>query len=706
MNQCNCPISVDYDLCLARCSSPGLPSRPLPYIGLYIATATIVCFVAVSADLCHGVLHNKPWIPSEYFKMNAATLTLLAVAVKLPLDITTEMFSDAEVVTKCGSLIVIISAMATFMPSLASMHPRDIWQNMVALASASKYYLELKYHKLHEQISGLRLDARKERFCVKSLKKRIQFYWVMAKTGNPVFVMARSITCLAASIISGYGSLSYLFSTLFNFRQQLGIKWYSDYQWSIPLIQVSQLFLCFGCVATLLLRSKFIVSSITKKTCISSFKYACRLEQYWTKGLKELKHRHLVCRIANHTCRKIIEDVKIFALNICITMQIIIVMLSKLVVLISYLVIRPLYFCFHHLRITICSSNNNNESELDIGDATELARLKGYVLLLEGELELPPRIVKGICTALDQVIQMGAKQQKGHLLELISGECFILNSLIEFDEEEVESLHAVEPPRCWSLSIANLTSIGVALSTIGNDEKRKLLHSVDEGMFYIRAIEKNLDSKKKLENIGKAADVVWNGVELKFEWLEKDIQAKIIQGKNAKEILKRLAKISKDIVMKFKTSTTSSLLENPLYWPKKVISANSMYRVSQTLLFQCDNGNLQSDEQVFNKIVNLIASIFVVGLTNLPLAISSKCYSSSIEERENSVKEAARLLGATEKILQFLSQQIDLPILQDGDGAPYIDEWRAFIKEQNAMSSSVSKHNSPVSDRLIRSKSI
>ncbi|GAA0170624.1 hypothetical protein LIER_24847 [Lithospermum erythrorhizon] len=141
--------------------------------------------------------------------------------------------------------------------------------------------------------------------------------------------------------------------------------------------------------------------------------------------------------------------------------------------------------------------------------------------------------------------------------------------------------------------------------------------------------------------------------------------------------------------MDFQASTKSIFMENPVNWPVKVIAANSIYRVSQSLLLRYGNrySNLKLDDIIFKKIVAMIADIFTVCLTNILDLITKKCYSSAIETRQSSVKEAAQLFGATEEILKLLEQQVQLPTIAPADGAPYIDEWRVLVKNQIVMAS-------------------
>ena len=60
---------------------------------------------------------------------------------------------------------------------------------------------------------------------------------------------------------------------------------------------------------------------------------------------------------------------------------------------------------------------------------------------------------------------------------------------------------------------------------------------------------------------------------------------------NSKRTLEILADIAKNIVMEFKEKVNGIQKGNPLEWPVKAIAANSMYRISQTLLLNFELGN-------------------------------------------------------------------------------------------------------------------
>ncbi|GKB10498.1 hypothetical protein Tco_0844421 [Tanacetum coccineum] len=108
-------------------------SKPMLWIGMYIALASLICIVAMVGDLLHGLRARKLWFPCKYFTINAASLTVIAVAMKLPVDLTSSMPGNVDQVAKLGSLAFMCSMMANFLPSLATMDSKVLFTNIVAL---------------------------------------------------------------------------------------------------------------------------------------------------------------------------------------------------------------------------------------------------------------------------------------------------------------------------------------------------------------------------------------------------------------------------------------------------------------------------------------------------------------------------------------------------------------------------------------------
>ncbi|XP_057770999.1 uncharacterized protein LOC130990783 [Salvia miltiorrhiza] len=219
----------------------------MPLIDMYVALASFACSVSLAADLIHGFRSNKFWFPSKYFSLNATSLTLLAVALKLPTDLTTNMTAVTDRLAKISSLALMSTAMVNFVPSLGSINifinvtplsifiltvvtdvcfqivgtrsflhhrvllPEEILALilmlilLLVLASTAlmvlttKKCLETKYQERHnfaesQEFSDIGAAV------VDKLRNLVNKYWVMAETSSPQFVITRSSACAAAGV--------------------------------------------------------------------------------------------------------------------------------------------------------------------------------------------------------------------------------------------------------------------------------------------------------------------------------------------------------------------------------------------------------------------------------------------------------------------------------------------------------------------------
>ncbi|KAK9081304.1 hypothetical protein Syun_030667 [Stephania yunnanensis] len=109
-------------------------SSPVPIIGLYIAAATLVCFLSMLFDIISGFRNRKRWLPCRFFSLNSVTLTLLAIAAKIPVDLTTDMPSALDQLSKLTGTTLICICMGFLMPSLGINGESESWTNMLALS--------------------------------------------------------------------------------------------------------------------------------------------------------------------------------------------------------------------------------------------------------------------------------------------------------------------------------------------------------------------------------------------------------------------------------------------------------------------------------------------------------------------------------------------------------------------------------------------
>ncbi|KAL5980279.1 hypothetical protein ACLOJK_028187 [Asimina triloba] len=223
-------------------------SAPMPWIGLYITAASLACSIAMMVDNVQGIRHRKVWIPCKLFSLNATSLTLLAIATKLPVDLSTPMPNAQEQVAKLSGTSLICAAMCHFMPSIGAMEDSQVILNLVPLVilvitvivniciqvgtgviyafipehiitlcfmlmmllitcssaltiptmkGLLKQQLELNCQEMQQQ----RQLNEPAMSTVESLKIDIRKYWTMALTSNPQNVLSRSSLGIAAGIV-------------------------------------------------------------------------------------------------------------------------------------------------------------------------------------------------------------------------------------------------------------------------------------------------------------------------------------------------------------------------------------------------------------------------------------------------------------------------------------------------------------------------
>ncbi|MFS7936824.1 hypothetical protein Hanom_Chr05g00420341 [Helianthus anomalus] len=106
---------------------------PMVVIRFYIAAASLCCVLLMSTNLLHGLSSNKLWFPCTWFPINAFTLTVIAVAMKLPVDLSGFMPGVMDQVVKLGNMAFLCTMMANFLPCLATMTSKELLANFTAL---------------------------------------------------------------------------------------------------------------------------------------------------------------------------------------------------------------------------------------------------------------------------------------------------------------------------------------------------------------------------------------------------------------------------------------------------------------------------------------------------------------------------------------------------------------------------------------------
>ncbi|XP_058086480.1 uncharacterized protein LOC131233712 [Magnolia sinica] len=657
---------------------------PMPWIGVYITAASLVCSLAMAADIINGIRHRKLWFPCRFFSLNATSLTLLAIATKLPVDLSTPMPLPQDQLTKLSGTVLICTAMANFMPSLGTMEDSQLL----------KQQYELKHHQASDGP-----DVKVETSTVTKLKNDVRKYWMMAHSSSPQYVISRSLIgtasgafCLLGAIVlteAFIASLCLIPSIYLCEVLDCPSTAQSPYEWSTKLVSFSQV-IAVG-VGTIAPACRCFAGVNSRRFQIktwSEFKGEFKVERYWIQKLVEWKDSPLHFDIKSRSCLRFVYGFRNLILDVCLQMQTAIVLFSKSVRLAFMLVMTGLKIvlsCFLSIlpRRQFKSSGSVSNEETGSSSSTERG-LNDFVLHLEGEEKLVHLIMKQGCIDTEKWIRKGRKNQLKHLMDLLSKSTISegFKGVCDFDSDVVRPVGLEEsPPNCWALPLVTLVSIAIAIPCTDRELIKPLLRGVHEGLRCVRFIEKKLDLKW-LVNIKEAADIVWLGVDLKQKWFDVDIAILIPGEKDPKKIIERLADIGKECVLDFE-KTMAPVWGNKkktLKWTAKALAGNSLYRICQTILDDYEN-KFRRAEELFEWLCVTISDILGACLTNLPHAISIECSSGAIEAKEDSIRKAASFLGEAENILETLGQQgvQDLGI----DQCAYIDDWRTSKLKKN-----------------------
>ncbi|KAK9138543.1 hypothetical protein Sjap_009137 [Stephania japonica] len=117
-------------LCSSESSSY---SSPVPYVGLYIAGATLVCLLLMLSDMISSFRHRIRYLPCKLFSINSVSLFLLATASKLPVDLTTYMPSARDQLSKLSSTAMVCVSIGFLVPSFGINREAESITNLIAL---------------------------------------------------------------------------------------------------------------------------------------------------------------------------------------------------------------------------------------------------------------------------------------------------------------------------------------------------------------------------------------------------------------------------------------------------------------------------------------------------------------------------------------------------------------------------------------------
>nr|GEU73956.1 Rho guanyl-nucleotide exchange factor 12 [Tanacetum cinerariifolium] len=422
------------------------PEDVMPWVGLYVAAASLACTLAMAVDAFQGFRKWKLWFPNKYFVLNTVSITLIAIAMKLPVDLTTTNSVDFE--GKKISIAFLFTMLANFLPSLGLMDDKELLVNMVAWAillititvnvsiqiftsfllernfwlllfsilwmfsiaftvPALRRILEDRYKELH----GLASYPQEIKFSYEDLKHNVKKYWMMAETGNPQFAIACSEVASACGFIC---SLLFLISIVQLFYLEYPAQ-YSDYNWSLKVIVAIQLigviigsiapaFRCFAAINCFELSKKWSVNHLN----------IFKVEEHWTQMLQFWKGSHVRSHIPGRHCKIVFHNSKNLILNICIALQIMVVVMCKLICLVPRSFLILVSYCWYFCKLLIRFKKEVNVSNSNV--RSEMKEYAKYVLQIEDDAKLSERITRNALKSINQLLSMSEKNKPAQLL--------------------------------------------------------------------------------------------------------------------------------------------------------------------------------------------------------------------------------------------------------------------------------------------------
>ncbi|KAI3677252.1 hypothetical protein L1987_86875 [Smallanthus sonchifolius] len=412
----------------------------------------------LAADAVHAIWQWKLWFPNRFFTLNASTITLIAIAMKLPVDLTTEPepcfyhHSNVEEAKDMG-IFFLITMLANFLPSLGLMDDRELLTNIVALGILmititvnigiqSFAQLEYRYKESQRLVSSYQ----QKRFSSKGLRSYVKKYWMMTETRNPRFVIACSAVSSAFGVICLFLSINPVLNLVFSIKPYVDHRCNtSDYKWSLGIIDIVQQFgIVVGSIAPIFRCLSSVGHYNLSKEWSKNHLNVFRVEKHWIEMLQQWKH--------SHSCMKMFQ------------------------------------------KITNMSSSNGS---------SEIKEYSMYVVQIREDAKLTDRILRNTLRYITRLFKASEEKEPRNLMLLLEKSTGF-NGVVEFEIDQVQPLYEEETRNCWSLVLVTLTSIAIALPNIAPRHVKLLLSSMKEGL----QIKRGHNIRNAAELLGKSKKIL------------------------------------------------------------------------------------------------------------------------------------------------------------------------------------------------------
>ncbi|PWA95377.1 hypothetical protein CTI12_AA051420 [Artemisia annua] len=701
-------------------------SGPLVWIGVYIAIGSALCILKlVVADLLSDASRARQ-IPYKWFSLNAATVTVLGVAMKLPLDMTGSMPGLLDQTTKLGSLVFMCTMLANLIPNLASMDVKTLKSNLVALAILVITIIVNISIEIHTGVIGDRvfdkLKGSKSPSIQYMMSRKMPYgmdnYFVDMAIVYTVWLFFLLMASVSAAVAipsmkkvleSKYQvrrkALSEEPTTLVELEQHVTRYWIMAKTGSPQLVLIaSPLIVASGAIC--------IASTITYAELIRRLFHSMKkpLSEYlgsdyeWsmlfiliTQGIGIIVGDFiLILRYINSTSIKLNSyyslRVEKFWYVILIEWQARHIAFPKggrrrrtyvhtvknsflnLWILIQFFVIQICkiiglipFIITHVIKMIWCRRVASRENHED---------LINNVLQVEDKVKNDKYAFHFLLKIRDELVQKAKKKDTSNLVELLrKSNVYKEGQKFAIDQVQIPPSVTLEN---WSIPVITLTCIAMVVpdSKEAREQIKGLLKSVDQALAYTHHVEEVFNSEDEYTNMGKKTMDFWYEVTDKCRWLKTDLKRKAFKGKTPTQILKWFDDKAKEAIGTSKSTVVDVEVE-PLenYPDHKLMICKSMQSISRSILTKYENrSQLSTKVDFFELLSSMIADILFACFSNIPQAVTKKCQVKEIEKREASVEAAVKILARTTKILEMFGTP-KLPVL-DQDKMAYDDEWR------------------------------
>ncbi|KAJ0745356.1 hypothetical protein HanPI659440_Chr10g0397811 [Helianthus annuus] len=539
-------------------------SSPMLWIGMYIASASLVCILAMAADLVYGL--------------------------RLPVDLTGSMPGYVDQVAKLGSMAFLCTMMANLLPCLGTMESHELLSNTTAMCvlvitivvnvciqmqtgavpisthkedlriiqltspthiSAnpssvlpfiyvillvvllivhicsslanlkSLQILEHKYEEGHYTAAKHIQPSPGEPVTVEKLHKHVRNYWIMAESRSGLhFIKACFHTTSASGVICLLVAILHTYTMFGTIKAMLAKDYDSDYRWSVIVILIVQ---SIGVVIGTIVPLFRCFTTLRFKVFFSIHFKVFKVERYWTQKLYDWKHTSI---------RLPFRSQRLF-FNIWIQLQKGVVVLCKVIALIPLVFVTCVFYCFRCLKwllvkvvgIKLREKNENLELSEDI---------RPYVLYLDNGMWVGEKTLQGFSKSVTLLIQMGTRRQPRNLFRLIQQKSTLrFDGVANFDHTGhhhvppiLSSVPYTDVPSsdCWSLPLITLTTIALSLPELEKQAVDCLFKSVREGLRYVQLVEESLNCAYDLVSFQKAARTLWNEIKFEKKWLGNELR--------------------------------------------------------------------------------------------------------------------------------------------------------------------------------------